>query len=338
MRAELERSSLEPRIGQPYYERLMSLRTRTREAFARTVGVPAEQIALTNSTTQGVGLVVAGIDWSAAHEIITTTEEHQGLLSPLDVAARKSGATVRMVDASDLLDAITPQTRLVAVSHMLWTTGRLLDLPALAERAHTVGAEMLVDGAQSVGSIDVRMPETGADYYAFSGQKWLMGPQGTGGLWVAPERVEALTPALSGYFSLVDGKVGQLRPGAARFDGGSFDTVVLAGALGAVEWVESHLGGRAAWAERTASNAERARARLAQEPWISIAAPEGPQGPLLAMTVDGVDDLPAAVAALAERGVLVRFIPGTPYLRVSIGGWTTDQDVERLVSALAELR
>jgi L-cysteine/cystine lyase len=338
MRAELERSSLEPRIGMPYYERLIGLRSETRAAFGRTVGVPAEQIALTNSTTQGVGMVTAGIDWSPGDELITTTEEHPGLLSPLDVVARRSGAVVREVDASDLLDAVTPETRLVAVSHVLWTTGRRLDLPALAERAHLVGAELLVDGAQSVGSMDVRVLETGADYYAFSGQKWLMGPQGTGGLWVAPDRVEALSPALSGYFSLADGKIGQMRPGAARFDGGSFDTVVLAGSLAAMEWVEAQPGGRAGWTERIATNADRARARLAAEPWITIAAPPGPPGPLLAMSVEGIDDLPAAVAGLAERGVLVRFIPGTPYLRVSIGGWTTDEDVERLVSGLSELR
>jgi L-cysteine/cystine lyase len=269
---------------------------------------------------------------------VTTTEEHPGLLSPLHVAARRSGATVREVDASHLHDAVTPQTRLVAVSHILWTTGRRLDLPALAERAHAAGGELLVDGAQSIGSIDVWVAETGADYYAFSGQKWLMGPQGTGALWVAPERVEALAPALSGYFSLVEGKVGQMHPGAARFDGGSLDTVVLAGALAAIEWVEGRPGGRAAWGEQTARNADDARARLAEEPWISIAGPPGPPGPLLAITVEGLDDLPAAVSALAASGVLLRFIPGTPYLRVSIGAWTTEEDVERLVSALAELR
>jgi L-cysteine/cystine lyase len=338
MRAELERSALEPRIGMPYYERMLDVRSRAREALGRAVGAPAEQVALTNSTTQGVGLVVAGIAWQPGDEIVTTTEEHPGLLSPLDVAARRSGASVREVDASALDDAITPRTRLVAVSHVLWTTGRRLDLPALAERVHEAGGTLLVDGAQSAGSSEVRVAETGADYYAFSGQKWLLGPQGTGGLWVAPERVEELSPALSGHFSLLDGKVGQMRPGAARFDGGSFDPVILAGLVAALEWVESLPGGRAGWLDAIAQNGDRVRARLAQEPWIAIAEPPGPNGPLLAITVDGIDDLPAAVAALAQRGVLVRFIPGTPYLRISVAAWTTDDDVERLLSALAELR
>jgi L-cysteine/cystine lyase len=338
MREEVERSALEPRITRPYFERLVGLRQQLREALGRTVGADAEQIALMNSTTQGVGMVVAGIEWKPGDEIITTTEEHPGLLSPLHVAARRHGAIVREVDASGLLDAVTSQTRLVGISHVLWTTGRILDLQALSDRVHDAGGELLVDGAQSIGSIDVQVPGTGADYYAFSGQKWLLGPQGTGGLWVAPERVEPLTPALSGYFSLVEGRVGEMRPGAARFDGGSFDSAVLAGLLAAVEWVEAQPGGRAEWARRTAGNAQRARERLLAEPWISIAEPPGARGSLIAMTADGIEDLPAAVAGLAERGVLVRFIPGTPYLRVSVGSWTTDDDVERLVSGLAELR
>jgi L-cysteine/cystine lyase len=283
-----------------------------------------------------VGLVVAGIDWSAGDEVITTTEEHQGLLSPLDVAARRCGVVVRAVPAEQIESAIGPSTRMVAVSHVLWTTGRALDLPSLAAVCRDHDSMLLVDGAQSGGAIAVDAPASGADFYAFSGQKWLLGPQGSGGLWVAPGRVEQLWPAVSGYLSLEQGQVGVFKSTAGRFDGGSVDPVTLAGVAAAIEWVESRPGGRAAWLDRTGQNAERARLRLAAVPGLRVGDPGPVRSPLIAISVEGADDLPALVAGLVERGVLVRFIPDTPYLRLSIGAWTTDEDVERLIAALPD--
>jgi L-cysteine/cystine lyase len=337
MRIQLAASVERPRITRASFEELFSIRDRARAALARTVAAPLEQVALTSSTTQGIGLVVAGIDWSAADEVVTTTEEHQGLLSPLDVVARRHGVKVRAVASDRLGESIGPSTRMVAVSHVLWTTGRVLDLPALAEACRANDALLLVDGAQSGGSIAVDAPASGADFYAFSGQKWLLGPQGSGGLWISPDRLEQVWPALSGYLNLEQGVVGSFKTTAGRLDGGSADSVTLAGLAAAIEWVESLPGGRAAWTEQTAANAERARERLAEVPGVAPADPGPRRGPLIALSVEGASDMPALVAGLAERGVLVRFIPNTPFLRVSVGPWTSDEDIDRLVEGLSEL-
>ena len=338
MRDELAAALERPRITKAAFDGLFAVRDRARAALARTVAAPPEQLALTSSTTQGIGLVVAGIDWSAGDEVITTTEEHPGLLSPLDVASRRHGVVVRAVAAERIESAIGHATRMVAVSHVLWTTGRALDLPRLALACRQHGALLLVDGAQSGGAIEVDAPASGADFYAFSGQKWLLGPQGSGGLWVAPERVQQVWPAISGYLNLEQGQVGSFKTTAGRFDGGSVDTATLAGLAAAIEWVESLPGGRAAWIERTAQNADRARERLAAVAGIELADPGPERGPLIALSVAGADDMPAVVAGLAERGVLVRFIPNTPYLRVSVGAWTSYEDIERLIEGLSALR
>jgi L-cysteine/cystine lyase len=335
MRNELATSLERPRITRAAFDGLFATRDRARAALARTVAAPPEQVALTSSTTQGIGLAVAGIDWSAGDEVITTTEEHQGLLSPLDVVARRHGVVVRAVPSQAIESAIGPSTRMVAVSHVLWTTGRALDLPRLAAACREHGSMFLVDGAQSGGAIAVDAPASGADFYAFSGQKWLLGPQGSGGLWVAPERMEQVWPAVSGYLNLEQGQVGSFKTNAGRFDGGSVDAITLAGLAAAIEWVESLEGGRAAWIERTAQNADRARERLAAVSGIELADPGPERGPLIALSVAGADDMPALVAGLAERGVLVRFIPNTPYLRVSVGAWTSDEDVDRLIEGLS---
>jgi L-cysteine/cystine lyase len=334
IREELELAVRRPRIGMAVFEHMMELRVRARAALARSVNAPPEQVAVTSSTSNGVGIVIAGTDWNPGDEVVTTTEEHPGILSPLDGISSRYGVEVKEVPADELEDAISERTRMVAVSHVLWTTGRRLDAARLAAAAHQVGASLLLDGAQSAGAIEVDAPASGADFYAFSGQKWLLGPQGTGGLWVSPDWYDRLWTAQSTFWNLTGGTIGAYKEDAGRYDGGTFDTTVLAGIAAAIEWVESLEGGRPRWVELTAANAARARERLAAQPGAVVANQGDVGGPLIALTVDGVDDAAALVGRLAEQGILIRYIPGTPYLRVSVGAWTTDEEVERLAVAL----
>ena len=99
------------------------------------------------------------------------------MLGPLDELRVRRGAVIRFVPADDLVASIGPTTRMVAVSHVLWTTGRILPLAEIADAAHAAGALLLVDGAQSAGQLDLHVEETGSDFYAISGQKWLLGPE-----------------------------------------------------------------------------------------------------------------------------------------------------------------
>jgi L-cysteine/cystine lyase len=326
----------EPRIGKAAMERLLGLRARARAAAARALGAPEGEVALTSSTSQGIGLVCAGLDWSDGGEVVTTTEEHPGLLGPLDELAKRYGVVVRAVPSGEVVAAIGPQTRMVAISHVLWTTGLILPLPEIAAAAHHAGATVLVDGAQSGGAIPLDMHATGADFYAASGQKWLLGPQGTGALWVHPRQHDRLRPATPSYFTYADGHVGPLRAGATRFDPGSLDTPVLAGFAAAMEWVEGLPGGRAAWLRQGAERAVAARSRLAAVPGVEVHDPGGPTTGLIALRLERHESADA-VAHLAERNVLVRPIPDTPYVRVSVGAWTDESDIEALAAGLESL-
>src|SRR5436305_118997 len=158
------------------------------------------------------------------------------------------------------------------------------------ELEHAAGALLLVDGAQSVGAIGVDAPASGADAYAFSGQKWLLGPQGTGGLWVSPELLPSLWPTQSSYWNLKDGQVGQFREDAGRVDGGTLDTAPLAGITAAIDWVESQPGGRTGWVEQTARNAQAARARLRTVPGLTLGAHDNDDAPLIAFTIESEPD------------------------------------------------
>jgi L-cysteine/cystine lyase len=214
---------------------------------------------------------------------------------------------------------VTPKTRLLAVSHVIWTNGVVLDVPALKERT---GLPVLVDGAQSVGALDV---DVGAiDYYTVSGQKWLCGPESTGALYIA--NPDALRVAHPGYFAQESFEPGGRyvpRESAVRFDPGWISIAALKGLATALALAPE-------WRfERIRDAAARCREALSER--VRVVTPPGQAG-LVTFEVEG--DSKEVVARLLAENVVVRNIPGTKFVRASCGWWTSDDDVERLAAAL----
>jgi L-cysteine/cystine lyase len=306
-----------------HFEQRLADQGRLRDGYARVLGCTADDVALTTSTSEGIGMVLGGLDLGPGDEIVTSDQEHPGLLGPLR-AARDRGAEIRMVAFSDLASAVGPRTRLVACSHVSWVGGEVAPA-ALAE----VGVPVVLDGAQGVGAVPVDVAALGCAAYAGAGQKWLCGPDGTGMLYVSPalrDRVRVLAPS---YMSFSDANVGldaPLRETAARFDTPSLSREAVAFALGSLAVLED--AGLPAVHARARDLAARLAERLTER--RRTVAPRG-DGTLVTWEEP---DPAEARARLAGAGVIVRDLPGRPYLRASIGAWNDDADLERLLDAL----
>jgi L-cysteine/cystine lyase len=319
VRRELQHDLHDGRSGTAQFERLLALREQARDGLAALLGVDSALVALTDSTTRGCQIVVAGLGLGSDDEVVTTDHEHFGLLGPLHA----SGARVVVADADEaaILAAVTPRTRLIAVSHVLWTTGRRLDVVGLREQS---GLPVLVDGAQSAGAI----PATAArelDFFTVSAQKWLCAPEPAGGLYVRdPDRLRVAQPSYLSQQGYEPTGAFTPKDGAARFDAGPIGRPAAAGIVAALathpEWRY----------ERAASNAARCRELLS--PLVEVVTPPG-HATLVSFRPPG--DPTELVDALHERGVIVRELPGRNLVRASCGWWTNDGDLQRLMEGVA---
>ncbi|MDP9384852.1 MAG: aminotransferase class V-fold PLP-dependent enzyme, partial [Actinomycetota bacterium] len=223
-RGELDRQLQHGRVA-AHFERRFALQDELRGGYAALLGVPAEEIALTTSASEGMGRFLGGMDLGPGDEILTSDEEHPGLLGPL-AAARAVGVGVRMAPLACLHEAVTPATTVVACSHVGWISGRLAP-PELAQ----LDVPVLLDGAQGAGAIPVDPAALGCAGYAAAGQKWLCGADGTGFLWLAPEWAERIRATAPSYMTLeepVRGLDSPLRAGARRHDTPALGAEVVA--------------------------------------------------------------------------------------------------------------
>lgn len=316
---EVQRDLAEGRSGTAWFERLLALREEVRLGFAGLLGVDPLLVSLTDSTSRGCTIVLSGLGLGPDDEVVMTDQEHFGLTAPVFA----SGARVVLAEATEeaILAAVTPRTRLIATSHVLWTTGRRLDLRRVREES---GIPMLGDGAQSAGAIPVTAGDF--DFYTVSAQKWLCGPEPTGALFVRdPERLGVAAPGYLGQSAYEPTGAFTPKEGAHRFDAGWLPTPTLAGLLAALathpEWRY----------ERAAEQAARCGALLAEH--VEIVTPPGHS---TLVSFRPVGDPTKLVARLNELGVIVRELPGRNLVRASCGWWTSEDDLQRLAAGVAD--
>lgn len=320
---ELERAAERGRELE-HFDHRGALGAALRDSYARALGCSSAEVALTTCTSEGLAIVIEGLGLDEGDEILTSDEEHPGLLGVLAGVSERHGVAVRLAPFQQLGTAVSPKTRLVACSHVSWITGAF----APAELAE-LDVPVLLDGAQGVGAVPCDVKALGCAAYAGAGQKWLCGPDGSGMLYVSEELVQRIGVTRRGYGNLSnpgDGLDAQLHEDARRFDAPALSAETLACALTAIELLE-----RAGWADLH----ERSRllagdlADALRERGRSVA----PRGPSTLVSFSSPDSS-AERTRLREAGVVLRDIPGRPWLRASVGAWNDEQDLQRLLAAL----
>ena len=184
-----------------------------RSAIADELETTPETIAITENVTAGCNIALWGVDWQQDDRILMTDCEHPGIIATVDEICRRFGVEVDICPMMDTLNEgdsvevirsnLTENTKLVVLSHLLWNTGQVLPLKEIARTCHSYPGKstirVMVDAAQSVGSLDLDLPELEIDYYAFTGHKWLCGPAGVGGLYISKSAFTDLLPTFIGW-------------------------------------------------------------------------------------------------------------------------------------------
>lgn len=322
-RAELD-AQLERGRTLEHFARRAELQEQLRARYAALLACEPGAIALTTSTSEGLGRVLAGLDSGKGDEILTSDQEHPGLIGPL-LAARARGATIRTAPLATLADHVDARTTAVACSHVGWLSGELAD-PALAD----LDIPVILDGAQGAGAVPVDVHALGCAAYAGAGQKWLCGADGTGMLYLDPAMLERVTPLAPSYGSFADAANGlgaSLHVDARRHDAPALSGETLAFSVAAHDTLAA-----AGWPtvyQRAITLAGRLAAELGER-----GRRVGPRGDTTLVSWE--DPEPTVTRQrLADTGVVVRDLPNTPYLRASIGAWNDDEDLERLLAAAA---
>jgi len=314
-----------------------------RTLFARLAGVDAEGVALVPATSYGLAVAAANLGAGPGRRVLVLAEEFPSNFYTWQRFARRTGASLVTVGRDDghswteaILGALDERVAVVAAPAVHWTDGAAVDLVAVAERARAVGAAMVVDASQSLGAMPLDLAAIRPDYLVSVGYKWLLGPFALAYLYVAERHRDGLpleenwiSRLGSDDFASVAGYEDRYQPGARRFDVGQrthFETTAMAivALRQLLDW-----------------GVPRVSASLRR---ITDHVEEGLRAQGLTLTSDdrgphmlGVH-LPAAArrrvaAALAEANVFAAL--RGPSLRVSPHLWTTEEDVARLLGALA---
>ncbi|MBW3535063.1 MAG: aminotransferase class V-fold PLP-dependent enzyme [Gemmatimonadetes bacterium] len=325
---------------------------RCRRALMKVLGLPGDpgRLAFLQNATHALNTALWGT-LRRGDVVVVSAYDHNAVLRPVHYLARERGVEVRMVEGApdgsvdlDAAERLLDGARLLVVNAASNVLGTRMPLAELAKRARAAGALVLVDAAQSAGHLDESHAEQGADMVAFTGHKGLLGPQGTGGLWVR-EGVD-VEPFLAGGTGGDSNRRDMPDAMPDRLEAGTGNAPGLAGLLAGCEYLLET--GVAALHRREAILKARLRDGLAAVPGVRVLSPPAPGGvAVVTLVSDHADPATLATRLDREHGVMTRSglhcapevhrllgTSETGALRFSLGWASTEEDVDRAVEAM----
>lgn len=337
MQGFLEHHGYESPTGPGMYPPVYETFERTRQDVANFLNARPEEIALTQSTGDGISRVANAIQWNDGDTIVRTDLAHPASVVPWRALERDFGVNTSVietadghVDPDDVKDAVA-DARLVCLSSITRNYGTRLPVGTITEIAHDAGAEVLVDAVQSVGQVPVDVTDWGAEYVAGASHKWLVGPWGAGFLYASEDVVSELRPRHRSYRGVDrDSETFDLHPDARRLEVGTRSAAPYVGLRTALERVSS------VGVETIESRIESLSTLLKDElPASALWSPRSFESGLVAID----DDTPErTVERLARHDVQVRSIVEPDAIRLSIHAFNTESDIRRFLSVYEDVR
>lgn len=327
-----------------------------RGAIAQALGTTPETITLSENVTVGCNIPLWGLPWQQGDHILIGDCEHPGVIAAVTELSRRHGLSVSTCALAATLNGddpvaviergLRPNTRLVIISHVLWNTGQLLPLKEIVALCHSHAPQtrVLVDAAQSVGLLPLdqpgwHLPETGVDFYAFTGHKWWCGPAGVGALYVRAEVLAETAPTFIGWRSIeVDGAGNPTgwQPDGRRFEVATSDYSLWA-ALQQALAVQASWGSSGARYGRICELSKRLWAGLRSLPQVACLLPEPPPSGLVSFQLIGADGQPspdlhgALVQQLEQEKIYLRTLLSPHCVRGCVHYLTLETEIDELV-------
>lgn len=321
----------------------------SRHAFATKFGTGPDDFALTSSVTDGCNIVLWGLDWQPGDHLITTDHEHYGVVGTVAQIANRKQLQVSKIEVHDGLSddqilssfekAMTPRTKLVVISHVLWNTGRILPADEIGRICRKHSVRYLIDGAQSAGVLPLSLDQLNCDYYAITAHKWLCAPEGMAALYVKPGMTEEVAPTFVGWRGVKLDEEGNLigwEKGAPRYEVATVPFPLMP-ALRAALKMHDDFGPVDERYELICRQVQRLKEALTRLSNVELISGFEHKSSLVSFKVTSVDQN-TAVKELEKRKVLLRTIPSPEALRASVHYFTTDSEIDALIDGIRNLK
>jgi selenocysteine lyase/cysteine desulfurase len=325
---------------------------RIRASLSQMIGAKPEEIAVTSGASAGVAAVAHGLEWKQGDEIITAQGEfplHYATWKPMEkregVRLKIIAPPDRFITASDLIGALTPRTRIVSVSLVRFDDGSLLDAARVAAACHAQGTLLLLDVSQACGAVPMNVNDLGADFMVCAGYKWLLSCYGTGFFWVTSEHLDRLRPGPFYWTGQNTDNFSELnfvdpKPcrDAKRWDAAEWATYYNFNLSAMAESVDFVLrAGPEVVTEHNRHLIEFMFSRLPEDRCVP-ASPLDPdrRGPFGCFTARQPDKTVELYQKLRRENIIVSLRDGK--IRVSPYLFNSEQDIDRLVSVVCDLR
>jgi selenocysteine lyase/cysteine desulfurase len=319
-----------------------------RARLAACMGAGADDLVLTRNATDGTNMVATGIDWHPGDEVLLSAEEHPSMELPWHYQQQLGRIRLRRFPVfkepdrtlAAVGDALTSRTRLVASSHVFSHSGNRAPAEALAALCRERGTLLHLDGAQAAGQFPLDLGRIGADFYAGNCHKWLLGPKGTGFLYLRPDSLTPLRPVHVGagsaaHFTPEEGLT--LHESARRFEYATRDFAKYGALVPLLDWWDDLGRDRAAAYLRGLTS--RLRQRLSEIPGLYLHTADAWEcsSAMTTFSLPGRTCQELFTFLMDRHRILTRTVHEWEAIRVSTAIYTTSEEIDRLISALREL-